>query len=110
MDEKEKQEQLLQARSAWEEKTGKVLAKYPERKEFKLDSGLPVERTYTPLDLEDFSYLDRLGFPGEYPFTRGIQPTMYRGRLWTMRQYAGFGTAEETNRRFRYLLDQGKRG
>lgn len=110
MDEKEKREKMLQAKASWEEKTDKVLAKYPERKEFKLDSGLPVKRTYTPLDLEDFSYLEQLGFPGEYPFTRGIQPTMYRGRLWTMRQYAGFGTAEETNRRFRYLLDQGQTG
>jgi methylmalonyl-CoA mutase N-terminal domain/subunit len=68
-----------------------------------------VKRLYTPLDLTG-EYRDRLGFPGEYPFTRGIQPTMYRGRLWTMRQYAGFGTAEETNRRFRYLLEQGQTG
>jgi methylmalonyl-CoA mutase, N-terminal domain len=70
-----------------------------------------VEPLYTPLDRsQDWDYTDQLGFPGEYPFTRGVQPTMYRGRLWTMRQYAGFGNAEDTNKRFRYLLDQGQTG
>ncbi|MCL6581160.1 MAG: methylmalonyl-CoA mutase, partial [Firmicutes bacterium] len=73
-------------------------------------SGLKVDRLYTPLDQTDWDYLGRLGFPGEFPFTRGVQPTMYRGRLWTMRQYAGFGSAAETNRRFKYLLDQGQTG
>ncbi|NLM23008.1 MAG: methylmalonyl-CoA mutase family protein [Firmicutes bacterium] len=82
----------------------------PERKEFKLDSGIELERLYDPFSLGEHDYLERLGYPGEYPFTRGIQPTMYRGRLWTMRQYAGFGTAEETNERFRYLLKQGQTG
>ena len=62
-----------------------------------------MEGVYTPLDLPEWDYSDKLGFPGEFPYTRGVQPTMYRGRLWTMRQYAGFGTAEETNRRYRYL-------
>ncbi|HHV79993.1 MAG TPA: methylmalonyl-CoA mutase family protein [Firmicutes bacterium] len=84
--------------------------KFKETKsEFKSVSGITIERLYTPADI-DVDYLEDLGFPGEYPFTRGIQPTMYRGRLWTMRQYAGFGTAEESNRRYRYLLEQGQTG
>jgi methylmalonyl-CoA mutase N-terminal domain/subunit len=65
---------------------------------------------YSPEDLDGFDYAERLGYPGEYPFTRGIYPTMYRGRLWTMRQYAGYATAEESNRRYRYLLAQGQTG
>jgi methylmalonyl-CoA mutase N-terminal domain/subunit len=69
-----------------------------------------VERLYTPLDLADFDYLNDLGFPGEYPYTRGVHPTLHRGKLWTMRMFAGFGTAEETNQRFRYLLEQGQTG
>ncbi|MEM2983348.1 MAG: methylmalonyl-CoA mutase family protein, partial [Candidatus Bathyarchaeia archaeon] len=73
-------------------------------------SGIELKLFYDPEDLKSFKYLDDLGFPGEYPFTRGVQPNMYRGRLWTMRQYSGFATAEETNRRFRYLLDQGQTG
>jgi methylmalonyl-CoA mutase N-terminal domain/subunit len=88
-----------------------MLARYPERAaEFTTVSGAPVDRLYTPADAGSLDYLRELGFPGEYPFTRGVQPTMYRGRLWTMRQYAGFGTAEETNSRFRYLLGQGQTG
>ena len=67
-------------------------------------------RLVTPADLGGFDYLGELGVPGEYPYTRGVHPTMYRGRLWTMRQYAGFGTAAETNRRFHYLLAQGQTG
>jgi len=74
------------------------------------DSGIPVEPLFTPLDLKEWDYLEKLGIPGEYPFTRGVHPTMYRGRLWTMRQYAGFGTAEESNKRYRYLLEQGQTG
>ena len=70
---------------------------------FETSSGRPVEPLYTPDDRPD-AYLTSSGFPGEYPYTRGVQPTMYRGRLWTMRQYAGFGDAEESNRRYRYLL------
>jgi len=101
---------LERARQAWEEKLKQALEKMPERKEFKLDSGIELERLYDPFSLGEHDYLERLGYPGEYPFTRGIQPTMYRGRLWTMRQYAGFGTAEETNERFRYLLKQGQTG
>jgi len=83
----------------------------PEKKvEFRTLSGLPVERLYTPGDVARTDPESDIGYPGEFPFTRGVYPTMYRGRLWTMRQYAGFGTAAETNRRFRYLLDQGQTG
>jgi methylmalonyl-CoA mutase, N-terminal domain len=89
----------------------KALDRSPERRPaFTTPSGLPMARVYTPLDVAGQDYGETLGFPGTYPFTRGVQPTMYRGRLWTMRQYAGFGTAEETNRRFRYLLQQGQTG
>ena len=97
---------------AWEEGVlKKALARAPERqKEFLTHSGIATDRLSTLLDLADWDYRAKCGFPGEYPFTRGIQPTMYRGRLWTMRQYAGFGSAEETNRRFRYLLEQGQTG
>ncbi len=97
----------------WEENTlKKTLERFPERKKrFETPSELEVERIYTPAHLADeWNYTDKLGFPGNYPFTRGIQPTMYRGRLWTMRQYSGFATAEETNERYRYLLDQGQTG
>src|SRR5574338_1313609 len=79
---------------------------------FETSSGRPVKGVYRPEDLagEDFDYSRDLGFPGEFPYTRGVQPTMYRGRFWTMRQYAGFATAEESNRRYRYLLEQGQTG
>jgi methylmalonyl-CoA mutase N-terminal domain/subunit len=73
-------------------------------------SGIPVERLYLPGGDEAGSYESKLGFPGAYPFTRGVQPTMYRGRYWTMRQYSGFATCEETNKRYRYLLDRGQTG
>ncbi len=89
----------------------KSLQKFPERKEqFCTTSGITMKRLHTPADLEGMDYLTQLGFPGEYPFTRGVQPTMYRGRYWTMRQYSGFGTAEDTNKRYKYLLDQGQTG
>ncbi|MGA3288117.1 MAG: methylmalonyl-CoA mutase family protein [Bacteroidota bacterium] len=89
----------------------KFIEKSPEReKEFTTVSFSPVKPLYTPLDITDEDYGKHLGFPGQYPFTRGIQPTMYRGRFWTMRQYAGFGTAKESNERYRYLLEQGQTG
>ncbi len=88
----------------------KALAKNPERREKFKTSSLPVERLYDPADLAGFDYERDLGYPGAYPYTRGVQPTMYRGRFWTMRQYAGFGSAEESNRRYRYLLEQGQTG
>jgi methylmalonyl-CoA mutase N-terminal domain/subunit len=88
-----------------------TLAKFPEQKsQFVTASGTPVERLYTPDARVIDEYGERLGFPGQYPFTRGVQPTMYRGRFWTMRQYAGFATAEESNQRYRYLLEQGTTG
>jgi len=90
---------------------GESLSRLPESKpRFETDSGIVVERLYTPLDVEGVAYAEDLGLPGAYPFTRGVQPTMYRSRLWTMRQYAGFGDARETNRRLRYLLAQGQTG
>ncbi len=102
---------LSSAVHAWEEgPLAKTLQRQPERDETFATSSQPVERLYTPLDIAGFDYLRDLGFPGEYPFTRGVQPTMYRGRHWTMRQYAGFGTAEESNQKFRYLLSQGQTG
>ncbi len=95
----------------WEEgPLAKTLQKQPEREEKFATSSQLVERLYTPLDIAGLDYERDLGFPGEYPFTRGVQPTMYRGRYWTMRQYAGFGTAEESNQKFRYLLGQGQTG
>ena len=102
---------LREAVKKWEEGTlAKSLARMPERKDhFETPSGIPVERLYLPRK-SDAEYINRLGFPGEHPLTRGVQTTMYRGRLWTMRQYAGYATAEETNTRFTYLLDQGQTG
>ena len=95
----------------WSDKVEGKLAKRPERKaDFTNTSGIPLKRVCTPLDVADFDYMKELGLPGEYPFTRGVQPTMYRGKLWTMRQYAGFATAEDTNRRYRFLLDHGQTG
>jgi methylmalonyl-CoA mutase N-terminal domain/subunit len=89
----------------------KTLQKAPERQErFEISSGTEVEPLYAPEDLTGRDYNEAVGYPGEYPFTRGIQPTMYRGRLWTMRQYAGFASAEESNKRYRYLLEQGQTG
>lgn len=96
-------------RSRWEDKFVKpALNKFPERKpEFTTSSGIPLPRVAGP---QETDYAETLGFPGQYPFTRGVQPTMYRGRFWTMRQYAGFASAEESNRRYRYLLEQGQTG
>lgn len=89
----------------------KTLEKAPERQpSFFTSSGAEVKRLYTPLDIDGLDYMESLSFPGEYPFTRGVQSTMYRGRLWTMRQYAGFGTARESNERYKYLLKQGQTG
>jgi len=88
-----------------------ALRRLPERQEpMETSFGMPVEPLYTPEDMGGWDYHQKLGYPGEYPFTRGIQPTMYRARLWTMRQYAGYGDAEESNRRYHYLLEQGQTG
>ncbi|MBW1789799.1 MAG: methylmalonyl-CoA mutase family protein [Deltaproteobacteria bacterium] len=96
---------------AWSEDVEAKLGKRPERKpEFVNTSGIRVKRLYTPLDRADHDYISEIGLPSQYPFTRGVQPTMYRGRYWTMRQYAGFASAEESNKRYRFLLDQGQTG
>jgi methylmalonyl-CoA mutase, N-terminal domain len=102
----------LPAELEWQQKVLEpTLAKSPERsKQFTTISDFPIDRLYTPADLANWSPEKNLGFPGEPPYTRGIHATMYRGRLWTMRQFAGFGTAEDTNQRFRYLLSQGQTG
>ncbi len=104
-------ERIRALRKEWEaEELRAFLGRQPEsRAEFRTASGLPLQRVYTPEDVADTSFED-LGFPGSYPFTRGPYPTMYRGRLWTMRQIAGYGTGEDTNRRFRYLIAQGQTG
>jgi len=95
----------------WETTLAKALKNFPGRQgRFENSSGMDIDPLYTPEDLSGFDYQSALGYPGEYPFTRGIQPAMYRGRLWTMRQYAGFATAEESNKRYRYLLEQGQTG
>jgi methylmalonyl-CoA mutase N-terminal domain/subunit len=96
----------------WEKTTlQSILERAPERREsFETTSDIVLKRLYTPIDSEGLDYLTELGFPGEYPFTRGVQPTMYRGKHWTMRQYAGFATAEETNQRYHYLLNHGQTG
>jgi methylmalonyl-CoA mutase N-terminal domain/subunit len=105
-------ENLKKRKMQWEENTlKKILERFPERKnEFTTISDLNINRLYTPEDLAETDYIKSVGFPGEWPYTRGVQPTMYRGRLWTMRQYAGFGTAEDSNKRYQYLLDQGQTG
>ena len=102
---------LFDVLNKWSENVEKSINKRPERKkEFVNTSGIPINRLYTPVDKTDDNYLSEIGLPGEYPFTRGVQPTMYRGRYWTMRQYAGFASAEESNKRYRFLLDQGQTG
>jgi methylmalonyl-CoA mutase N-terminal domain/subunit len=108
---KHKLNEIRELKKKWEnEALAKSFGKLPEKGEFATSSGIPISRVYTPVDIADFNYLHDSGFPGEYPLTRGVYPTMYRARLWTMRQYAGFGTAEQTNRRFKYLLSQGQKG
>lgn len=103
---------LAEAEKQWEDQTlNPTLSKMPEReKEFTTVSLTPIERLYTPNDLTDFDYESKVGFPGQYPYTRGVHATGYRGKLWTMRQFAGFGSAEDTNARFKYLLSQGQDG
>ena len=98
----ETSKKIAAAKDNWEKNTlSRHQAKHPDRrKEYVTTSSKPVKVLYTPLDLPDFDYMKDLGFPSEYPYTRGVQPSMYRGRLWTMRQFAGMGSAEETNERF----------
>ena len=103
---------LKKSQEEWNKnKYKKTVDRFGERKEeFKSDSDRPIKPLYTPLDIEDIDYEDKINYPGQFPFTRGVYPTMYRSKLWTMRQYAGFGNARETNERFRYLLEQGQTG
>jgi len=103
--------EIERAREKWEkELVGEWTSEHPETKsEFTTKSGLPLERVYIPQG-EDADYLDKLNFPGQFPYTRGVNPTMYRSQLWVMGQYSGFGSAEEANRRFRYLIEQGQTG
>ena len=103
---------LKDSTEKWEQTSlHKTLASMPERQEkFITTSSEPINRLYTPLDVADLDYAAHLGHPGEYPYTRGVHPTLHRGKLWTMRMFAGFGTAEETNKRFKYLLEQGQTG
>ncbi|MGB9778416.1 MAG: acyl-CoA mutase large subunit family protein [Candidatus Bathyarchaeales archaeon] len=112
MFEKEKVEEIKRERERWEKTTlPNWIRQCPECKsEFRNHSGMLIKRVYTPEDVKDLDYMRDLGFPGEYPFTRGLHATMYRGRLWTMRMFAGYGTAEDTNKRFKYLLSEGETG
>ena len=112
MSDKNDLDNLKESLSRWERETlQSSLDRIPERREkFITTSSVPVNRLYTPADLDGSEYEEYLGYPGQYPFTRGVHPTMYRSRQWTMRMFAGFGTAEETNQRFKYLLEQGQTG
>ena len=112
MFEKTKIDEVREAARKWEEeKVAKSVARFPERKErFEFTSGIETKRMYTPADIEDLDYCEDLGMPGQYPFTRGVQDTMYRGKFWTMRMYAGFSTAEESNKRYKYLIENGSSG
>jgi methylmalonyl-CoA mutase N-terminal domain/subunit len=108
---REELERLKAERGRWEETTVRQsLERLPEREYLKTTSGVPINRIYTPQDMEGTDYSRDIGLPGEYPYTRGVQPTMYRAKPWTMRMFAGFGTAEDTNKRFKYLLSQGQTG
>jgi len=112
MYDQKKLDELKDSLERWEEMSlQKALASLPERQgQFITTSSEPINRLYTPLDVADLDYAADLGHPGEYPYTRGVHPTLHRSKLWTMRMFAGFGTAEETNARFKYLLDQGQTG
>ncbi|MEO0291816.1 MAG: methylmalonyl-CoA mutase family protein, partial [candidate division WOR-3 bacterium] len=101
-------EKILEEKKKWEECVRK---NYKDEKEkYQTISGIEIKDIYTPLDVEDLDYLRDLGFPGQYPFTRGVYGNMYRGKLWTIRQFSGFGTAKDTNERFKFLLKHGQTG
>jgi len=112
MYDKQKLEELADSVEQWEKTTlQKSKVRFPERRsQFDTTSGEPIKRLYTPLDVADLDYASDLGNPGQYPYTRGIHASLYRGRPWTMRMFAGFGSAEETNKRYKYLLTQGNMG
>ncbi len=108
---KKELQEIQELKRSYEIAVEKVLLKNPERKkEFTTVGGIPLNRVYSPEDIQDQNYGSDIGYPGDYPYTRGVQPNMYRGRFWTMRMYAGFSTAEESNKRYRYLLAQGGSG
>jgi methylmalonyl-CoA mutase N-terminal domain/subunit len=108
---KDKLDRVNQKKAAWEEDYQATVDKHPERMErFSTVSDQEIDALYTPNDIADFDYEEKLGFPGEYPYTRGVHTTMYRGRLWTMRMFSGLGSARDTNRRFHYLLNHGETG
>ena len=112
MFDKKELKKIKEAEDVWENSVVPLwLKRVPEREErFTTVSDIDIKRLYSPKDIKDLNYLNELGFPGDFPFTRGIHATMYRGRLWTMRQFSGFGTAEETNTRFKYLIKEGETG
>ena len=112
MYDKEQIKKIKQERDKWEKNCyGELVKIHPERKEeFRNLSNIEIKNLYTPIDIANKNYLNDIGFPGMYPFLRGIHSTMYRGRLWTMRQFSGFGSAEETNQRYKYLLNHGETG
>ncbi|MCK5302968.1 MAG: methylmalonyl-CoA mutase, partial [Candidatus Thorarchaeota archaeon] len=99
---------IKKAKKSWESKDLSNQKQW--RDEFVTTSSKPIKVIYTPLDIPDLDYMRDLGFPSQFPYTRGVQPSMYRGRIWTMRQFAGMGSAEETNQRFKFLLDHGQTG
>jgi methylmalonyl-CoA mutase N-terminal domain/subunit len=104
-------EEIQEAFREWSKKLDDIFSVHPERLErFSTVSDKEIHRIYTPADVENQDFMQDLAFPGQYPFTRGVQPSMYRGRLWTMRMFAGLGTAEDTNRRFHLLVKQGQTG
>lgn len=111
MFDKEELKRIKNEQDVYESSVEKVLAKRPETKEdFLTSGGISLKRTYSPIDLEPIDYCDEIGFPGQYPFTRGVRPTMYRGRFWTMRQYAGFATAEESKSSLPLFVESGDNG
>ena len=112
MIEKKIVKEIEEKRVDWEKNCySEMIRINPERKNrFETLSGIEIKNVYTPEDIADLDYIGDVGFPGVYPFLRGVHSTMYRGRLWTMRMFAGFGSAEETNRRYKYLLDHGETG
>ena len=112
MYDRKKLDELKSSLDKWEKTSlQKALAQLPERKDnFITTSSDSINRLYTPQDIAELDYESDLGHPGEYPYTRGVHPTLHRSKLWTMRMFAGFGTAEETNKRFKYLLEQGQTG
>jgi len=112
MYDKQKLESIKKKENEWQKnKYKKITKNHPERKEsFENLSGIGIKNIYNPWDNKDLEFFKDIGFPGEYPFLRGIHATMHRGRLWTMRQFAGFGSAEETNKRYKYLLKHGETG